>query len=251
MAKSKHYYIRRTHRYMGLILGIQFLFWTISGLYFSWTNIDEIHGDFQHKHVPKLSGNIKLISPDSVFRKSPGNIDSINSVQLISILQKPYYSITYYNAGKLTKLLADAETGLIRRPIAKEEAVQIAAASFNGEPKLKSVEFITSTHGHHEYREKPLPAWAVTFDHSTNTTIYVSADFGKVESFRNTKWRLFDFLWMTHTMDYRERDNINNWLLRLFSAFGLLTILSGFVLYMVSSKSLKRRKELQKTHAPA
>ncbi len=51
MARSKHYYIRKTHRYLGVILGIQFLFWTIGGLYFSWTNIDEIHGDFQHKHV--------------------------------------------------------------------------------------------------------------------------------------------------------------------------------------------------------
>lgn len=83
MAKSKHYYIRRTHRYLGLILGIQFLFWTISGLYFSWTDIDEIHGDFQHKNVPKLSGNIRLVSPDSVLRKAPNKIDSINVIQLI------------------------------------------------------------------------------------------------------------------------------------------------------------------------
>ena len=37
--------IRKTHRYLGLFLGIQFLFWTISGLYFSWTNIDEIRGE--------------------------------------------------------------------------------------------------------------------------------------------------------------------------------------------------------------
>jgi uncharacterized iron-regulated membrane protein len=32
--------IRKTHRYLGLFLGIQFLFWTISGLYFSWSDID-------------------------------------------------------------------------------------------------------------------------------------------------------------------------------------------------------------------
>ncbi len=47
MAKKKvDLFIRRSHRYLGVILGIQFLFWTISGLYFSWTNIDEIYGDF-------------------------------------------------------------------------------------------------------------------------------------------------------------------------------------------------------------
>ncbi|MEJ7766352.1 MAG: hypothetical protein WKF89_00975, partial [Chitinophagaceae bacterium] len=95
------------------------------------------------------------------------------------------------------------------------------------------------TDHHHEYREKPLPAWAVTFNHPTNSTVYVSADFGQVASFRNDKWRVFDFLWMMHTMGYKDRDNFNNWLLQAFSIFGLLTILSGFLLYFVSSKRWK------------
>jgi len=42
MAKSKHYYIRKTHRWPGVLLGIQFLMWTIGGLYFSWSNMDEV-----------------------------------------------------------------------------------------------------------------------------------------------------------------------------------------------------------------
>ncbi len=37
--------IRMAHRYLGIFLRIQFLMWTISGIYFSWTEIDEIHGD--------------------------------------------------------------------------------------------------------------------------------------------------------------------------------------------------------------
>ena len=31
---------RKHHRFLGIFIGIQFLFWTISGLYFSWTDID-------------------------------------------------------------------------------------------------------------------------------------------------------------------------------------------------------------------
>ena len=138
-------------------------------------------------------------------------------------------------------MLADAQTAAIREPINKEEAIKIAAANFTGEPTLKSVEYLTNTNGHHEYREKPLPAWAVTFKHPTNTTLYVSSEFGRVESFRNNKWRLFDFLWMMHTMDYKQRDNFNNWLLRAFSIFGLLTIFSGFALFWVSSKGMRRK----------
>lgn len=186
MAKSKHYYIRKSHRYLGVALGIQFLFWTVSGLYFSWTNLDEIHGDFQHKPVPRLSGNIRLVSPDTVLA-GLGNVDSIQTLQCINILGKPFYSLTYYAEGKRTNVLADGSTGVIRKPITKGEAVQIATASFNGKPSIVNVEYLTTTYGHHEYREKPLPAWAITFNHPTHTTVYVSADFGKVESFRNDK----------------------------------------------------------------
>lgn len=242
MAKSKHYYIRKAHRYLGVILGIQFLFWTISGLYFSWSDLDEIHGDFQRRAAPRLPGTTHFVSPDQVLQQVP-KVDSINTVQIINILEQPFYSITYFAEGKLQKVLAHASTGVIRKRITKEEAIQIATTNWSGVPMVENVEYLHTTHGHHEYREKPLPAWAVTFYHPTHTTVYISADFGSVEAFRNNKWRLFDFLWMMHTMDYKQRDNINNWLLRLFSVFGLLTIISGFVLYAVSSKPFSRRRK--------
>jgi hypothetical protein len=94
--------------------------------------------------------------------------------------------------------------------------------------------------GHHEYRENPLPAVAVTFDHPTATTVYVATEMGIVTKYRNDKWRIFDFLWMLHTMDYQSRDNIGNWLLRAFSIFGLFTICSGFTLFFVNSRSVRK-----------
>jgi uncharacterized iron-regulated membrane protein len=38
-------YTRKTHRYLGLFIGVQFLFWTIGGLYFSWNDMDDVHGE--------------------------------------------------------------------------------------------------------------------------------------------------------------------------------------------------------------
>ncbi len=97
MARSKHFYIRKTHRWLGVILGIQFLVWTISGLYFSWTNINEIHGDLQHKHPPNLMGGIHLISPDSVLQQLKP--DAITSIELVNILHKPFYNILSLVSG--------------------------------------------------------------------------------------------------------------------------------------------------------
>jgi hypothetical protein len=256
MAKSRHFYIRRTHRYLGLILGIQFLLWTLGGLYFSWSNMDEIHGDLQKNKAPLLSANLKLVSPTAAIDsiKKFHQIDSLVSIQLIEILGKPIYqvrcvraihdNITHDHEMKAMNHLADAVSGNLRGPLSKQEAIEVAKRYFNGTPELLSVEYITNTNGHHEYRANPLPAYAVSFKNPSKTTVYVAAELGTVQKFRNDKWRVFDFLWMLHTMDYKGRDNLGNILLRAFSIFGLFTVFSGFALYFVSSKSLRKKKPL-------
>lgn len=242
MAKSKHFYIRRMHRYLGVLLGIQFLLWTISGLYFSWTNIDEIHGDFEHRHPRQLAAFFNLMSPSAIIHQLQQKADSINQVQLISILQKPFYTIRYYEGNSLHTILADAQTGVIRQPVNKNEALKIAAESFAEIPAVQSIDYVTYVSKNDEYREKPLPAWKISFQNRANTHVYVSSLTGKVETLRNNKWRTFDLLWMFHTMDYNGRDNINNWVLRAFSIFGIVTVLSGFALFFVSAKWVRKKK---------
>lgn len=193
MAKSKHYYIRKSHRWLGVILGIQFMMWTIGGLYFSWSNIDEVHGDFQKKDALLLSSDISLVSPTVVLDtiKKVHQVDSVVSIQLIEILGKPFYQVRCISAMhkemnqehtmQPMSHLANAETGKLRGPLTKEEAVEVAKMRFNGESKVKSVEFLTGTNSHHEYLESPLPAYAITFAHSSKTTVYVASELGTVQ----------------------------------------------------------------------
>jgi uncharacterized iron-regulated membrane protein len=232
-----NYRIRRTHRYMGVLLGIQFFMWTIGGLYFSWSNMDEIHGDFQKKAPPQYRADLAFVSPSVVVKNMDIAVDSILNIALIDVLGKPTYRLEYLHGGhhKMYQL-ADAQTGALRDPLSIEEATALAKQQYNGEPKVKSVELLKDVNGHHEYRENPLPAVAVTFEQPMSTTVYVATEMGIVTKYRNDKWRIFDFLWMLHTMDYQSRDNIGNWLLRAFSIFGLLTIASGFTLFFISRK---------------
>ncbi len=232
-----NYRIRRTHRYMGVLLGIQFFMWTIGGLYFSWSNMDEIHGDFQKKAPPQYRADLAFVSPSVAVKNLKMDVDSMLNITLIDVLGKPTYRMEFLHGGHHKMFqLADAQTGALRDPLSIEEATALAKQQFKGEPKVKSVEEIKDVNGHHEYRENPLPAVAVTFEHPTKTTVYVATEMGIVTKYRNDKWRIFDFLWMLHTMDYQSRDNIGNWLLRAFSVFGLLTIASGFILFFISRK---------------
>ncbi|MBT8302781.1 MAG: PepSY domain-containing protein [Maribacter sp.] len=230
------YRARKWHRYLGLILGIQFLLWTLGGLYFSWTNIDEIRGDNLKNEKPNLVFEQDLVSPALFLNHHLTSTDSLLSLKLVAVLKEPFYEMVFNSKGKEKVKLINALNGKMRLPLNKEDAIAIAKEKLKVEANVAKVELLTETNSHHEYRERPLPAFAITFKAPASTTVYVSQDYGNVQTFRNSKWRIFDFLWMMHTMDYQERDDFNNWLLRLFSIFGLVTIFSGFTLYYLTSK---------------
>lgn len=230
MRKNNKYFLRKTHRWLGVIIGIQFLFWTISGLYFSWTDIDEIHGDHFLKAGPahtvdKLKG---MAAMDSSL--------DIASMELRFLASEPYYWVN-------DSILYSLQTGKRKLEVSKEEAVAIVQERLVEVYKITSIDYLTQVNDHHEYRGRPLPAWAIHFDTTEDLTAYVAAADGSFQRIRHNSWRWFDFLWMTHTMDYQGRDNMNNWLLRIFSIFGLLTVSSGFTLFFVSRGRKKKRKK--------
>ena len=219
--------IRKAHRYLGLFLGIQFLFWTVSGLYFSWTNIDEIRGEHLINKNVKLKDFSELISPSKL------NESNINSIELRDISGVPYYWINNAN-------LYNAYTGNLKYSITKNEAIDIAKQNLVRGLEIKSINYISTVDKHHEYRNKLLPAYVISFKDKKNIKAYVSSLDGKFQTVRHRDWRWFDFLWMTHTMDYEGRDNFNNSLLRAFSLLGLITVLSGFTLWFTSSPTIRK-----------
>jgi len=248
MKLNKQLLIRRTHRYLGLFIGIQFLGWTISGIYFSWNSIDNVHGDHLRANASFISPDVEVISPTEAIKnlKKVRAVDYIHSVNLINLLGKPAYQFAFFSghAGEgmhhhLHHALADAMTGEVRTPLTKEEGIQVVTNHIRKGANVINVEYLERTSSHHEYRERPLPAWAISFN-NPDCTVYISAEMGTFQTIRHDQWRAFDFLWMFHTMDYAGRDNFNNWLLKILSVAGLCTVVSGFVLFITSSGTLRR-----------
>ncbi len=220
--------IRTIHRYLGLFLGIQFLFWTISGLYFSWTDLDDIHGDGYKNlaYQPKAFQN--LISPSAIPTQ-----ESIKTIELRDIANHPYYLIN-------KKELFSALDGTKKDEITKDEALYIAKNRMKSGLEVASITLLDKTGKHHEYRNRKLPAYVISYKTDDILKAYISVEDGKFQTVRHQRWRWFDFLWMTHTMDYEGRDDFNTTVLRVFSLLGLITVLSGFSLWFVSSQSLRK-----------
>lgn len=220
--------IRKVHRYLGIFLGIQFIMWTASGLYFSWTDIDEIHGD----HFRNM--DYEPTAFDGLIGFSEVDLPvKISSLSLKEIAGKPHYWIN-------NEYLVDAKNGNLKAGVSEEEALAVAKRQMSSELKVKGVEIIDETDKYHEYREKKLPAYVISYDSPENIKAYVSVADGSFQTVRHRDWRWFDFLWMTHTMDYEGRDDFNTTVLRAFSLLGLITVLSGFLLWFTSSPTMRK-----------
>jgi uncharacterized iron-regulated membrane protein len=234
-------FIRKSHRYLGVFIGIQFLLWTISGLFFSWTNIKEIRGDHLRGDRNAIKNIDGVITPADVraelLKIEPKS--KVTSFRIVNVLGTNYFEVIYTDSNKTkSTVLFDTKSGEKRSAVTKEEAERIAGSALAEKSNVKEIVYLTGDNvsSHHEYREKPLPAWAITFDHPENLTVYLSADNGQIQSFRTSNWRVFDFLWMLHTMDFIGRDDINNWPLRIFSGLSLLMIVSGFLYFFMTTK---------------
>lgn len=225
MRRNKQYYIRKAHRWLGVIIGVQFIFWTISGLYFSWTDIDEIHGDHFLKSPEETVKIGSLKVPDSL---------DVEELALRLIDGKPYLWVN-------DSLLINSETGEQKQGVTKDEAERIVRKYVKDDLQIVSSSLLTEVDAHHEYRGRPLPTWAVEFNNSDKLMAYISQRDGSFQRVRHQSWRWFDFLWMFHTMDYQSRDDFNNLLLRAFSLFGLFTVASGFTLFFITTKKKKKK----------
>ena len=210
---------RKVHKWIALIVGIQLFLWALSGFYMVAVNIDIIHGDMLVKDVQQnISHADRLHVP--LERLAILHPDA-QRITLKAMMGRPVYQIT----GEST-LLLDAMDGRQLSPLDEKTATQIASYHYAGESAVRHVEFLESDPPT-ELQERSLPLWRVDFDDVWNSSFYVDPYTGEFTTRRHTLWRVFDFLWMLHVMDYDERADINNTILRVFSVLGIFLGLTG------------------------
>ena len=180
-------------------------------------HIDIIHGDHFVRHEkPRAVAAAQMASPAAVAVAAKAD-----SIKLAGHLQQPVY-IAKTKGGDL---LFDAASARRLAPPSRDQIEQLADRYFTGPEKLERLSLITSIPG--EIRGRKPPLWRADFDGWNKPTLYLSPATGELVSRRHELWRAFDFVWMLHIMDYDERENVNNWLLRGFTWLALATALSG------------------------
>ena len=225
---------RKTHKWLGLFVGLQVVIWSLSGVYMTVVHIDTIHGDHfvRHQQPPGVAAGT-LRDPFALASSS-----GAEDIRLAWMGRQPVYILT----GKAGEQVVDARSGeAVARPV--EQQIRALARSFyTGTERITSARLITDIPG--EIRGRKPPLWRVEFEHWNKPTLYLSPTTGELVSRRHELWRVFDFVWMMHIMDYDERENVNNLLLRFFTWGAVLLALSGaWLLFYAFPKRKKKAAE--------
>lgn len=229
--------LRRIHKWIGLILGLQFVIWAVSGATMALLDMKTVAGG----KAPAAAVTPALPEESRAWpqvRRSLGS-QPITGVVVRPFLDRQLFEVTTKSGVRLF----DARDGQVVR-VDRLLARKVAEASYVGTGKAASVAPLRQLDL--AVREHKLPIWRVDFADEANSSFYVSGETGKLLERRNDTWRIWDFVWMLHNMDYANRTSFNHPLIVVL-AFGIIWLaISGFWLLFRTKwrPDLRRLKRL-------
>ena len=226
-----HVVARKTHKWLSLFVGLQVVIWSLSGLYMTAIHLDIIHGDHLVRETPARSADVSELRDPVAVAAANG----AETVRLGWVRERPVYVLATEAGDKVV----DAVSGGQVAPPSEVEIRSIAKSTYTGDEQIASAALITEIPG--EIRGRKPPLWRVEFDQWNKPTLYFSPATGELVTRRHELWRIFDFVWMMHIMDYWTRDNVNNPLIRVFTWGALLVVLSGAWLLLYSFPRKKKK----------
>ena len=231
---------RKIHKWLMLLLSIQFLIWSISGLYMVVFDIDYIHGDSVISEDKSVIDHQKI---NYSFSDLLIDYPSAKKVELSTFLGASVYRFTVESGQRHYKVMLDSENGKKLPDINETMAIKIANYHYRGDAAIRDILLLTQN-APFELSSRYLPVWRVNFDDFASSTLYISVQSGKVVTKRHQFWRIFDWMFSFHVMDYEDEDPANSLLLWV-ALLSLLAVISGLVLtyYRVIKGSFSTSKK--------
>lgn len=226
-------FIRRTHKWLALVVGVQALLWTLTGFYMVAVHIDIIHGDDLVRSPAVQPFDLDgLATPSKVVAAAPG----VSEIRLQRFSGETVWRVETPEGARLF----DARTAEPIPPLTAAQIREAARSIYTGDGKIVSVRLLTEAP--QEMQARKPPYWQVEFEGWNRPTLYLSPQTGELISRRHALWRVFDFAWMLHIMDYDERTDVNNPLLRVATWGAFAMAATGAWLLIWSFPRRKRKK---------
>lgn len=227
------------HKWLALVVGLQVLGWVLGGVVMTAIPIETVRSEhhlakFQPSALP-AEGLVDFAAAAAAVGVTPVEATLKSSLRGPLWVLKDAQSKTY---------VVDAATGRHVTALPAKEVRFLAGAQYEGkgapgEPVWYAVP--------PQEAGRPGPLWAVDFDDAEKTRFYLSPETGEVVSRRSDVWRLYDFFWRVHILDFRDGEDFNHPLIIAAAALTLPVVITGLILLWIrlarDIKSLRARRQ--------
>lgn len=213
------------HKWIGLIVGVQVLFWIAGGVVMTVLPIEKVRSEHHVAEARPAPLALAELLPAAEAAHHAG-VTPVEA-QLKATPRGPVWS---FKAAEGDPVVVSAATGMPLPPLDKAGARRLAAAAYKGEGKPASVRLYDVAPPE---TGKSGPLWRVDFDDAEKTSFYLAPTTGELVSRRSNVWRFYDFFWRLHIMDWKDGENFNHPLIVAASLLSLVIVVTGFVLLWI------------------
>jgi uncharacterized membrane protein YkoI len=210
----------QAHLWLSLLVGAQVLVWIATGLFFTLNLIETVRGDHlrDRTSVETIDWRGVAVAPEVAAAAVGGGA---TDMRLSEIAGRPVWTV---QSADGRRAMVDARTGAVSRTLSEADARTIAAGVWKGRGVAGKATFFLKPP---KEAGGENPVWRVDFTGPDRASIHVDAATGQVRNVRTPLWRVYDFLWGLHIMDWRERENFHHPILWAFAVGGLALALAG------------------------
>jgi len=209
--------LRRWHVWLGWLVAIPMLLWTVSGLVMVARPIDEVRGEGLIRPAGPIHVAGPLIAPQIAGLPVMG-------MTLEQRAEGPRWTVEF-DGGE--HRLADPATGRLLPRLGAAEATREVMTRYTGKAKVREVTRVDRDKPPLELR-RPMDGWRVAMDDDTH--FFVDGGSGAIVARRTGWWRFYDVMWGLHIMDLQGREDTNNPWVVSFAMLGLAMVLLALVL---------------------
>lgn len=219
--------LRRWHIWLGWIVGIPMLLWTVSGIVMVWKPIEEVRGS----HLMADPQPMRLAAP-----MIPPRVEGapLSSLSLQPRAAGARWVVALENG---TTRLADPATGGLLPRLSAADATREVMARYTGKASVASVTRTDPASPPLDLRRE-IPAWQVRMSDGTN--FYVDSGSGEVVARRTAWWRFYDLMWGLHIMDPAGREDTHNPWIVTFALVSVVTVILALVLLPLTIRRKSR-----------
>jgi hypothetical protein len=209
--------LRRWHVWLGWLVGLPMLFWTVSGLVMVAKPIDVVRGTDLIAPAKPISLSAPPIAPRIEGRQ-------VASLTLKSLADGPRWQIDFADGGTR---LADPATGQLLPRLGAADAAREVMSRYTGTAKVVETSRVAADSPPLELR-RAMDGWRVRM--SDDTHFYLDSGSGEIVAKRTRWWRFYDLMWGLHIMDLQGREETSNPWIVTFAALTLGMVLLALTL---------------------